>query len=242
MSAISGSRTSACRPCAERLGDRLEIDLGLARAGDAVEQEGRELAGVDRRRRSAAAASAWAGSSAGGSWSGSGIGEGIVDRDLDRLDRARLDQAADHAVRDAADDRKLADQPLALADPLQRLRPLRGQPLGHMAGRAIFGDRCARPRARRSRQRHAQHRRERREIIIRGPFDQPAQRRGERRHDHRRGAEAAAGCRPPPRSAAAPAPRPRRSAGAAPAARRRSSPARPPCRAARDSRAAPERR
>ena len=39
---------------------------------------------------------------------------------------------------------QLADQPLPLVDPLERLCALRGQPVGHEAGRAIFGDR-ARP-------------------------------------------------------------------------------------------------
>ena len=112
---------------------------------------------------------------------GVGLGKGIVDRHLDGLDRAGLDQAADHAVGDAADDRQLADQALPLADPLQRLRALRGEALGDMAGRAIFGDRArAVERAGRG-QRHAQHRGERREIIVRGPFDQPAQGGGERR-------------------------------------------------------------
>ena len=88
VSAISGSRTSACRPCADRLGDRLEIDLGLARAGDAVEQEGRERAGVDR------GAKLGRGLGLGRLERGRivvriGHGEGVVDRDLDRLDRAR---------------------------------------------------------------------------------------------------------------------------------------------------------
>ena len=51
----------------ERLGDRLEIDFGLARAGDAVEQPGREGGGIDRRRAGSPPLRACAGSSAGGS-------------------------------------------------------------------------------------------------------------------------------------------------------------------------------
>ena len=39
VSAISGSSTSACFPCAEALGDGFEIDFGLARSGNAVEQD-----------------------------------------------------------------------------------------------------------------------------------------------------------------------------------------------------------
>ena len=62
---------------------------------------------------------------------GIGRGEGAVDIDLDRLDRAGLDQPADHAVGHVGDRRQFADQPLALADPLQRLCALRGQAAGH---------------------------------------------------------------------------------------------------------------
>ena len=48
-SAISGIRISACRPRRIDLGHRLEIDLGLARAGDAVEQRHRVAALGDGR-------------------------------------------------------------------------------------------------------------------------------------------------------------------------------------------------
>ena len=47
-SAISGSSTSAWRSCAQAFGDGLQIDLGLARAGDAVEQGDGEAARRDR--------------------------------------------------------------------------------------------------------------------------------------------------------------------------------------------------
>ena len=36
-------------PALQRARDRLEVDLGLARAGDAVEQRDREVAAVHRR-------------------------------------------------------------------------------------------------------------------------------------------------------------------------------------------------
>ena len=52
VSAISGIRISTCLLAPDRLGHRLEIDLGLARAGDAVDQRHREAA---LRRRSRAA-------------------------------------------------------------------------------------------------------------------------------------------------------------------------------------------
>ena len=51
VSAISGSRISTCLPAVERRRDRFEIDLGLARAGDAVEQRDAEM---PARRRCAA--------------------------------------------------------------------------------------------------------------------------------------------------------------------------------------------
>ena len=63
VSAISGSRTSACLPALQARRDRFEIDFGLARAGDAVEQRdaGMRLdqivgGGALRRRRAAARA------------------------------------------------------------------------------------------------------------------------------------------------------------------------------------------
>ena len=49
VSAISGISTSACLPLRERLGDGLEIDFGLAGAGDAVEQ-GHAEARAEMRR------------------------------------------------------------------------------------------------------------------------------------------------------------------------------------------------
>ena len=52
VSAISGIRIRLCRPRADRVGHRLEIDLGLARAGDAVDQR---RPNSRRRRRSLAA-------------------------------------------------------------------------------------------------------------------------------------------------------------------------------------------
>ena len=166
-----------CLP--DSLGDGLEIDFGLARTGDPVEHEGCEFAGRDGRAQLGRGLRL-GGFERGGIVIRIGIGEGIVDRHLDRLDRSGLDQAADHAVGDAADDRQLADQPLAFADPLQRLGALRGQALGYMAGRAIFGDRPGAVESARRGERHAKHRGKGGEIIIRGPFDQPAQGCGKR--------------------------------------------------------------
>ena len=47
VSAISGTRTTACLPCASACRNGAQVDLGLARTGDAVEQE----AGLPRARR-----------------------------------------------------------------------------------------------------------------------------------------------------------------------------------------------
>ena len=48
-SAISGTSTSAGRPASSDVGDRLDVDRGLAAAGDAVEQERSRVARRDRR-------------------------------------------------------------------------------------------------------------------------------------------------------------------------------------------------
>ena len=73
VSAISGSRISTCRPGATRLGHRLEIDLGLARAGDAVEQrDGEGLSAAIAGRRASAAAARWPPTAPVRAWSGSG--------------------------------------------------------------------------------------------------------------------------------------------------------------------------
>ena len=49
VSAISGTSTIAPRPCGERRGRGLQVDLRLARAGDAVQQQPRRIACRDRR-------------------------------------------------------------------------------------------------------------------------------------------------------------------------------------------------
>ena len=51
VSAISGTSTSAVLPDGARLGDHAQVDLGLAAAGDAVQQERRELRRLDAGRR-----------------------------------------------------------------------------------------------------------------------------------------------------------------------------------------------
>ena len=87
-----GEQDERLAALAERLGDRLEIDLGLARAGDAVEQPGREFARIDRGAK-LGGRFGLGGLQRGRLMLGIGLGKGIVDRHLDRLDRAGLDQA-----------------------------------------------------------------------------------------------------------------------------------------------------
>ena len=109
-----------------------------------------------------------------------GHGIGAVDIDLDRLDRTDLHEAADHRVADFGEKGEFADDPLAFADPLERLLALRREAGRLGAGRAIF-DRGARALQCRGRgQRHAQYGGGRREVIIGRPLDQPAERRAER--------------------------------------------------------------
>jgi hypothetical protein len=112
---------------------------------------------------------------------GVGEREGVVHRDLHGLDRSGLAQPADHAVRDSGDIGQLAHQPLALADPFQRLSPLGRQPLGHEAGGPIFRDGAPALQRTGRGERHAQHRGQRGEIIIGGPLDQPPKGFGQRR-------------------------------------------------------------
>ncbi len=109
-------------------------------------------------------------------------GEGVVDGDLDGLDRARLHQSADHAVGDVTGQGEFPHQSLPLADPVERLLPLRRQPLGHAPVSPIFRDGAgAVQRARRGKG-HPENGADRRQIIIRRPVDQAAERLGERRH------------------------------------------------------------
>ena len=109
-----------------------------------------------------------------------GLRIGAVDVDLDRLERARLDEAADDGVGHTGERREFADQALSIADPLERLFALRGEAGRGLSGGAIFDDE-ARPLQRAGRgERHAQDRCGRGEVIGRGPFDQAAQRGAQR--------------------------------------------------------------
>ncbi|MHC2531548.1 hypothetical protein ACVJMY_001117 [Bradyrhizobium diazoefficiens] len=175
MSAISGIRISDCLPRRDRLRDRLEIDLGLARAGDAVEQ--RDVEGAVGRERAHR------------------IDRGALERceirpaeiriggrrrrrRRHRLDRERafVHQAVDHAGRDA---RLLGRFGLAVQQPvrqhLDHALPRRRQPPGGIADQAHAGahplgaEILAHPQA------HAQHHAARAQRVIGDPVDDRTQ-------------------------------------------------------------------
>ena len=98
-----------------------------------------------------------------------------------------------HAVADPGMIGKLADRALPAFERGKRLLALRRQRARATARRAIFGELARALERGRGRQHHPQHRGQRREVIIGGPFAQAPQRRGDRRHvDARRRAGAAA--------------------------------------------------
>ena len=86
---------------ADDLGDRLEIDFGLARAGDAVEQRDVKAAIRPQAPASHRRAVRCCGEKSGSAKAGSGAGGGS--RRRHRLDRQRalVDEAVDHAGADA---------------------------------------------------------------------------------------------------------------------------------------------
>ena len=176
-------------PQPQRLGDGFEIGLGLARAGHPVEQEGGEFFRAhclreDFRRFPLL------GAEIGLRMIGVGARVGTVAIDLHRFEHAVVDQPAQHRLGDTRDARQLAHRCLFAVQRLDRRLALRGHPLGHSAREAVFGHgrRAAQSTARG--QRHPRHAGERGAVIIRGPFDQPAQGCRQRR-DRQRGAQRA---------------------------------------------------
>ena len=160
MSAISGQQDERLLAGAQAFGDRFEIDFGLARSGDAVEQH-RDRSPCRSPRPGWPPPRPGRRLSVGRREFGVGTGERPVGLDRHRLERAGIDQAAQHGVADLGMRGQLADRPLPAFERGQRLQPLRGHALGHVAGRPIF-DQLPRPFERRGRrQHHAQHRGER---------------------------------------------------------------------------------
>ena len=175
-----GKQDERLAALAQAFGDGFEIDLGLARAGDPVEQD--RVESLADRRGEAGGGFALIVVEVGRREVGVGAGEGPVGIDRHRLERAGIDQPAHDRVADLGMVGELADRALPAFDRGERLLALRGQALGDSAGRPIFGELARAVERGRRRQHHPQHRSERREVIIGGPLAQPPQRRGERRH------------------------------------------------------------
>ena len=174
--AISGSRTSACRATAQCLGDGFEIDFGLAGAGDAIEQERRKAAipnrlrervcgfglrGFQRRRREIRVGDRRCG-----------------DAGRYRGQRAGLYQPANDRFRYAGDAGEVADTALPVGEAFQRLRAFGRKPGGRCACKPIFGDLAIAEEGHRGPD-HADDTRQWRKVIVRHPFAQAAQRRGD---------------------------------------------------------------
>ena len=180
VSAISGIRISTCLPAPDRLGHRLEIDLGLARAGDAVDQRRPKTPPLRRRRAQRIGGGALRVGELRHGVIGIGRPRHRLRRQHQRLQRAFVDQSVDHAGRHAG--------------------LVRGLALGCAACRR----RAARS-TRRARRRHALRRRARR--AARRPARAPARELAHAQRHAQHHAARASACSPTPsrRTCAAPA-------------------------------------
>ncbi len=122
---------------AQGLGDRFEIDFGLARSGDAVEQH-RVEAGPDRRGERLGRF-ALLGVELGRGEIGVWAVERTIGVDRHGLERAGIDEAAQHGVADLRDVGQLAHGALAAGQRGERFFTLRCQAIRGVAGGAIFG-------------------------------------------------------------------------------------------------------
>ena len=137
VSAISGRRTSACQPFADRFCDGFEIDFGFSRAGDAVEEDrvepaadggdqavgGNLLIVAEVRRRKI----------------GIGAGQRLVGVDLDPFQRAAVHQPAQHRVADLGMSGEFADRALAAFERGRAPACVAESGGRGAAGQAIFG-------------------------------------------------------------------------------------------------------
>ena len=165
---------------AQRRGNGFEIHLGLARSGDTVEHERAERPRLNCRderrcRIGLRGLEDWRGEIR--VWAGRvGVGgDGLGDQ------RPGTDQAANYPFGHPGDPRQFADRS---ALPLQRAKrriACRGQPRRGGTPRAIFDKRLTWFECRWRRQHHAHDRAQGRQIIIRHPFAQSPERRGQRR-------------------------------------------------------------
>ena len=176
-----GQQDQHLPPHPQRLRNGFEIGLGLARSGHPVEQEGGKFrlahrVGEDVGRLALLRAQRDLDE----------IGPrgriGAVAIDLHRFECAVIDQPAQHAFGNPGDPCQLADRRLLAFQRVQCRLALRRHAFGHAAGQPIFGHRHgALERAARC-QRHPRHAGERGDVVVRGPFDQPPERGGQRRH------------------------------------------------------------
>ena len=165
-----------------RLGHRLEIDLGLARTGDAIDQRHREAALLDRGTERVGGGALRRGKIRL-AMVGIGRSRHRHRRQRQRFDRALIDQPVDHAGRYAgfagsfsfAAERAVAEQ---FQHPAARRRhPPRRRARKPHADLLAFGAKL-RPHA----QRHAQHHAARRKRVARHPVDETPQLRAQRRN------------------------------------------------------------
>ncbi len=161
-------------PALKGLCHSFKIGFGLARPGDAIEQNGRELRRrhrFDQPRRNLGLLLA--------QFRLVVIMPGAfiraVDVHLDRFQHALIDQPAQHGFRHAGKARQFADRRLLALKRADSAFALRGHTFGRAAGQAVFGHggwTAQRAAARNHHSRHACHRGN---VIIRRPFDQPTQ-------------------------------------------------------------------
>ena len=111
-----------------------------------------------------------------------GIGEGLVGIHLYTLQGACIDQPAHHRIADFGQSGEFANCALPSLDSSQAFLALRREAVGDFTGGTIFDHRLRPGQRGRGGQDHPQHRGQRREIIIRGPFGEAAQRGGDRRN------------------------------------------------------------
>ena len=122
---------------AQAFGDRFEIDFGLTRSGNAVEQY--RVEPPTARRGEAGGRVALVLVEIGGRVLGIGTGERPVGVDREGLESSGMDETAHDPVADLRVAGELADRALPPLDCRERLLPLRGQAIGHQARRPVFG-------------------------------------------------------------------------------------------------------
>ena len=169
-----GQQDQRLAALADRLGDRLEIDLGLARAGDAVEQVDREAALAHRAAQDVGRHALRSGE-LGLAIVRIGLARDRLGRQRDRFERAFVDQPVDHADRDAGILRGLglgAQQ--AVFQRGEHAAARRRQALRRRAGKAHPDALALGPEIAHA-QGHAQHHAARGERVVRHPVDEAAQ-------------------------------------------------------------------